>query len=159
MADPIGITGTALAVVTLLYSTCRTISDIIGSYRKAPKEYRDLAQDLNALQSPLTTLQNTLRGTNDSSLSPEQLESLKDLELPLKNCNNACEDFKKKLSSMTSHSTKDHTSSWDELRLHFNKSDVTFLREKLNSAKATVQVALGVSTPLGPWNLLVKTTN
>jgi hypothetical protein len=157
MADPIGITGMALAVDSLLYSTCRTISDIIGSYRLAPKEYRDLTQDLSALQSPLTTLQNTLRGTNDSSLSPEQLDSLKDLELPLKNCNNACEDFKMKLSSMTLYSTEDHTSSWDELRLHFNKSDVTFLREKLNSAKATVQVALGVSTPLGPWDLLMKT--
>ena len=150
MADPISITGTSLAVASLLYSTCRTICDIIGSYKKAPKEYQDLTQDLNALQSPLSSLQNSLRGTNDSSLSPEQLESLKYLELPLKSCNNACEDFKKKLSSMTSHSTEDHTSFWDRLRLHFNKSDVTFLREKLNTAKGTIQVALGVSTLLGP---------
>ncbi len=150
MADPIGITGTSLAVASLLYSSCRTICDIISSYKKAPKEYQDLAQDLNAVQSPLSSLQKSLRGTNDSSLSPEQLESLKDLELPLKSCNNACEDFKNKLSSMTSHSTEDHTAVWDRFRLHFNKSDVTFLREKLNTAKGIIQVALGVSTPSGP---------
>ena len=109
MVDPTGITGTSLAIASLLYSTCRTICDIIDTYKKAPKEYQDLAQDLKALQSQLSSLQSFLRGINDSSLSPEQIESLKDLELPLKSCNNACEDFKKKLSSMTSHSTEDHT--------------------------------------------------
>ena len=150
MADPIGITGTSLAVASLLYSTCRTICDIIDSYRKAPKEYQDLAQDFKALQSQLSSLQNFLRSMNDSSLSSEQIESLKDLEPPLKSCNNACVDFKKKLSSMTSHSTEDHTFFWDRLRLHFNKSDVTFLREKLNTAKTTTQVALGVSTLSDP---------
>jgi hypothetical protein len=146
MVDPVSITGTALAVASLLYSTCRTISDIIGSYRKAPKEYENLARELSALQSTLSSLQNSLHGTNDSSLSPEQRESLKDLELPLTNCNNVCEDFRNKLSSMTSNSTEDHTAVWDRLRLHFNKSDVKFLREKLITAQGTIQVALGVST-------------
>jgi hypothetical protein len=146
MFDPVSITGTALAVASLLYSTCSTISDVIGSYRVAPKEYEDLARELGALQSTLSILQSSLRGTNDMSLSPEQRESLTDLELPLTNCNNVCEDFKKKLSSMISNSTEDHTAVWDRLRLHFNKSDVKFLREKLITAQGTIQVALGVCT-------------
>jgi DNA repair ATPase RecN len=150
MVDPIGITGTTLAVATLLYSTCRTISDIIRSYEHAPKEYKDLARELNALQNTLKSLQTSLQGTSDTSLSPEQRESLKDLDLPLTNCNKVCEDFKQKLSSMRSNSTEDHTAVWDRFRLHFNKSDVKFLREKLNTAQATVQVALSVSTLLVP---------
>ncbi len=152
MVDPIGITGTTLAVASLLYSTCRTITDIIGSYKHAPKEYEDLARELNALQNTLNSLQISLQGTSDTSLSPEQRESLKDLDLPLTNCNKVCEAFKQKLSSLRSNSTEDHTVVWDRLRLHFNKSDVKFLREKLNTAQATVQVAMSVSTLFVPSN-------
>jgi hypothetical protein len=146
MAEPIGITGTAIAVAGLLYSSCRTICNAIESYKRAPKEYQDLAQDLTTLQDTLEFLQDSLRGLEDSFLYPEQQVSLRSLTMPLATCNTACEDFKHKLTGLTSHSTGDHTAVWDRLRLHFNKSDITFLREKLNTAKGTIQVALGVCT-------------
>ncbi|KAI8631316.1 hypothetical protein F5Y19DRAFT_425718, partial [Xylariaceae sp. FL1651] len=146
MAEPVGITGTALAVASLLYSSCRTICDFVEMYKKAPKEYRDLAVDLNALQDTLGTLQKSLREVGDSTLYPEQQASLRNLELPLASCNAACENFKNKLSALTSHSTEDHTAKWDRLRLHFNKSDVAFLRQKLQTTKGTIQIALSVCT-------------
>lgn len=145
MAEPVGITGTALAVASLLYSSCRTVCDIIDQYKKAPKEYRDLSQDLRGLESVLESLKKSLHGVDDASLSQEQKETLRDLELPLKTCTTACDNFKMKLSSMTSHSTEDHAATRDRFRLHFNKSDVTFLREKLNTTKGTLQIAMSVS--------------
>lgn len=144
MAEPVGITGTALTVASLLYSSCQTVCEIIDSYKKAPKEYQDLTLSLRTLQNSLGTLRNSLQGTGDAPLSQEQRDSLVDLALPLEICNAACEDFKSKLSKLTSNSTIDHTAFWDKLRLHFNKNDVAFLEGKLSSAKSTVIMALGV---------------
>jgi hypothetical protein len=143
MADPIGATGTALAVASALYNTCRAISDVIESYRTAPQEYRDLAAELKGLSAVLDSLQGTLRNSDDPALTQAQKD---ELHSPLDTCNKICNDFKAKLTAMTSRSDADHTAVWDRLRLHFNKSDVRLLREKLSSTKGTVQVALGVST-------------
>ncbi|KAI0858324.1 hypothetical protein F4860DRAFT_486918 [Xylaria cubensis] len=146
MAEPVGITGTAIAVATLLYGTCREIHDIISSYRGAPSEYQRMVSDLNALQDTLDKLIKSLQKTNDTALSAEQRGSFKLLETPLKLCDDACVDFKNKLSQMTARSTKDHTSSRDRMSLHFHKGDIALFREKLNTAKGTVMVALNVST-------------
>ncbi|KAF3012849.1 hypothetical protein E8E14_010545 [Neopestalotiopsis sp. 37M] len=146
MADPLSLTGTALAVVSLLYSSCRSISDVIDHYKKAPKEYADISQDIKALLLALDSLKGCLGVTHDSDLSDAQKATLADLTEPLHNCNEACTDFANKISSLTSHSNEDHTSRWDRLRLHFNKSDVALLREKLNTTKTTLQIATSVST-------------
>lgn len=146
MLDPVGITGTAIAIAGLLYSTCNTICEIVQSFKDAPKEYRDLSADLEGLCTVLISLQNTLNGTSDTVLSQEQKDSLSELQPPLERCNATCTDFKNKLSTMMSHSDANHTAVRDRFRLHFNKSDVSLLREKLSSTKGTVQIAIGVST-------------
>lgn len=145
MIDPIGATGTAIAAAGLLYNTCQTICDVIGSYKKAPKEYHDLSADLEGLSTVLASLRSALRGADDNALSQEQRDSFAELKLPLTTCNGVCEDFKSKLLDLTSHSDETHTAAWDRLRLHFNKSDVSLLREKLSSTKGTLQVALELS--------------
>ena len=146
MAEPVGITGTAIAVAGLLYSTCKTTCEIIQSFKDAPKEYHDLSADLNGLSTVLDSLQQALRDTSDTVLSQEQKDSLSELRFPLERCNASCSDFRNKLSAMTSHSDQNHTAVWDRLRLHFNRSDIGLLREKLGSTKGTVQIAIGVST-------------
>ncbi|KAK4164072.1 hypothetical protein QBC43DRAFT_318666, partial [Cladorrhinum sp. PSN259] len=145
MGDPVGAVGTAIAVASLLYNTCQTICDVIGSYKKAPKEYHDLSADLEGLSTVLASLRSALRGADDNTFSQEQRDSFAELKLPLITCNRVCEDFHSKLSDLKSHSNQTHTSFWDRLRLHFNKSDVSLLREKLSSTQGTLQVALTLS--------------
>ncbi|KAI0547889.1 hypothetical protein F4679DRAFT_552462 [Xylaria curta] len=146
MAEIIGITGTAISVATVLYKSCQKIHGIMSSYRNAPTDYQQMLSDLGALQSTLEQLLNSLKETNGTALSAEQQGSFELLGGPLTLCNAACMDFENKLSQITARSTKDHMSSLVKLNLHLKKGDINLFREKLNTAKGTVIVALNVST-------------
>ncbi|KAH8197754.1 hypothetical protein TruAng_008088 [Truncatella angustata] len=144
MVEPIGITGTSITIVGLLYNTCQAVCNIISSYKKAPKEYQDLRIGFQNLQDALGSLKESLSSVQSSTLSPEQQDSLAEIERPLATCSVACESFQAELSNVASHSTQDQTAFWDRLCLRFNESDVAFLQDKLISTKATILVALGV---------------
>ncbi|KAI1178553.1 hypothetical protein F4777DRAFT_536978 [Nemania sp. FL0916] len=158
MAEPVGITGTAIAAMTLLYNTCKEVHDIIVSYKRAEREYQEIASALQAIQTILDQLRANLEPTDGTAPLANQRKIFEDLKPALDICNKDCEAFKNKLANLTSHSTKGHTKRIDKSRLHLNTNDIAVFRTKLMDSKNTLDVALSWCT-LNTSNRTQQTLN
>ena len=143
MSDPLSATVNVIAVAALAYASCKALHQTVKRIQDAPKTFLDLSTDLETLRGVLGTLGTKLNSEDNHHALPETLTSyIKDLELPLKACSDACNQFKLKLDKVMSNSTDEHASFRDRVRLHFREKEVTAFRYRLASYKSTLTIAL-----------------
>jgi hypothetical protein len=147
MSDPLSITASVVAVATLAYNSSKALYEITKDIKDAPKTFLDLKTDLEALQSVLNSLKTELnRKDRATALSEAQRSVLEELELPLRSCSDACDEFKSKLAKLLSRSGDGHTSFRDKVKLQFQDKEVSAFRFRLASYKSTLTIALSFSS-------------
>ena len=147
MTDPLTVSAGIIAVVTVAYSSSKTLFEVVEGIRDAPKTFEDLRTDLGALQEVLGLLGARLDpGGQGGTFSEAQVSCLEHLATPLRACSDACSEFKLKLDGMTRHSTDTHTSLRDRIKSLFKDEEIKTFRFKLASYKLTLSIALGFAS-------------
>lgn len=134
MAEPIGLASGILTLSLFAFQSSITLYETIKSFQSHPKRVRDLLQELEALAEVLTSLTEICEVNTDLRLTP--------LELPLKQCGNACKDFEKELQKCSSRSSSTRTSFRDWTKLRYMGDDIDGFRNLLAGYKATIGIAL-----------------
>ena len=147
MADGLSIAANVIAIITLAYSSSKSIYETINSIHKVPKAYHDLNVDLDGLQQVLASLKVELDNKGkDDALSKDQRSCLKELQAPLKGCAGACKEFQSTLSKIFPSSSNHYTSIGDRFKLQFQKNEIAAFQIRIVSYKSTLTIALGFTS-------------
>lgn len=133
MAEVVGTVSAITSLVTLALQSSITLYQTLQSLQSRDKVIRELRQELEALQSVLQAL--------DESICSFEVD-LTALKQPLMRCNNACGEFNALIMKCTSHSTEERSSKRDWLKLRYMGEDITGFKDMLASYKSTISIAL-----------------
>ncbi|KAF3389776.1 hypothetical protein DPV78_011694 [Talaromyces pinophilus] len=142
--DPFSITVGALGITGFALSSIDHLRGLIGSLADAREVVQDIASSLEAIQRPLTALEQL-----KISDSATYVEAKSDLEKTgvveaVNKCGQACADFANQLQQWTKHSRKTKLSLRDRLSVGiWNKEKIHTFRTQVQSCQAIVQFAIG----------------
>lgn len=134
MADPISISSGILTLAIVAHKSCLTLYTTIQSFKKHTKQVRDLNEELAALIGVLESLNDTMRSQRDMDLSA--------LDLPLKRCGCACDEFLQELQKCCSRSGVDRKSFRDWAKLRYMGDNIDEFKNSLAAYKSTITIAL-----------------
>ncbi|KAF2622113.1 hypothetical protein BU25DRAFT_326195, partial [Macroventuria anomochaeta] len=134
MADPISLASGVLTLVIFAHKSCLTLYTTIQSFKTHPKRVRDLIEELEALISVLESLSDTMRLHTDVDLPA--------LDLPLRRCGSACEEFLQELQKCCSRSGGDRQSFRDWAKLRYMGDNIDDFKDSLAAYKSTINIAL-----------------
>lgn len=133
MAEAIGTASAISTFVALALQSSIILYQTIQSLQSRDRVIRELRHELEALQSVLLALEESV-GNFDVDLTS--------LEQPLMRCNNACEQFNALILRCTSHSTEERSSRRDWLKLRYMGEDISGFKNMLAGYKSTISIAL-----------------
>lgn len=134
MADPVSLASGILALVIFAHNSCLTLHSTIQSFKNHPKRVRDLIEELEALINVLESLGDTMRSHTDTDLPA--------LDLPLRRCGSACDEFLRELQNCCSRSGSDRQSFRDWAKLRYMGDDINDFKDSLAAYKSTINIAL-----------------
>ncbi|KAJ6200004.1 LOW QUALITY PROTEIN: hypothetical protein J3E72DRAFT_414537 [Bipolaris maydis] len=126
MAEPIGLASGVLTLVIFTHKSC--------SFKNHPKRVRNLIEELEALIGVLESLSETMKLHIDVDVSA--------LDLPLRRCGRACDEFLQELQKCCSRSGGDRQSFWDWAKLRYMGDDINDFVDSLAAYKSTINIAL-----------------
>jgi hypothetical protein len=142
MTDPLSIAAGVITVASVAYSSTKNLYEFIQAIKGAPKTLEDTNADLAALQQVLNSLEEELKDKPDTELPDGLKKLLEDVKPALEECTKTCNEFRAKLAKVTSHTTEDHTSKRDMIKLHFQDKEILAFKYRIASLKATLSLAL-----------------
>lgn len=116
----------ALQASVALYKT-------VDSFNSHQERVRDFARETGALSGVLGSLTETISST-DLDLTA--------LEVPLRRCGKACEEFEQEIHKCSQRSSGSRTSFRDWARLRYMGDDIDSFRRVLSGYKMTITIAL-----------------
>jgi hypothetical protein len=134
MADPISAASGILTLVVSAFQSSKWLHETVSSFQSNQRTVRELREELEALNNVLESLQHTTVTTDIDFTS---------LELPLRRCARACDDFKGVIDKCTERSKRSKTSFMDWGKLRYMEDDITGFKNVLASYKSTIIIALG----------------
>jgi hypothetical protein len=134
MADPVSLASGLLALVIFAHKSCLTLHKTIQSFKNNPKRVRDLIGELEELIGVLESLSDTVRSDTDVNLSA--------LDLPLRRCGNACDEFLEELQKCCTRSGGDRQSFRDWAKLRYIGDNIDDFKNSLAAYKSTITIAL-----------------
>jgi hypothetical protein len=134
MAETIGVVSGLAGLSVIAFKASIALHDTINSYQSHPQRVRDLAEETEALAGVLGTLKDTIESTSDVALSA--------LDIPLRRCAKACNEFEQEIKKCSSRSGGDRASFRDWARLRYMGDDIDGFRRTLASYKVTISIAL-----------------
>lgn len=134
MAEPASVASGLLALATIAFQASIALYKTIQSFQVQPKRVRDLKEELEALSGVLSSLTETVGATTDVDLSA--------LELPLRQCGKACEEFEKEITKCSSRSGGSRTSFRDWAKLSYMGDNIDAFKQLLAGYKSTIIIAL-----------------
>lgn len=141
--DPFSITVGALGITQFAISSIGNLREFINGLDEAKDVLHDVTSDLEAIQLPLSALEN-LQISDDKTylVAKEDLENTGVAEAVNK-CGQTCADFTKRLEQWTKHSTTTKLSLRDRLSVGlWNKEKIRTFRTQVHSCQAIVQFAI-----------------
>jgi hypothetical protein len=126
-AGVIQLVGFALAGTKVLYQT-------IESFRNSSKIIKSLEEELKLLVQVLESLQ-TVVDSPDTDFTP--------LELPLKRCGTACQDFEKLILKIAPKGDEDRRKFRGWFKLQYLGDDIKSFKETLGVYRSIVCIAIG----------------
>ncbi|KAL8867528.1 MAG: hypothetical protein Q9174_005609, partial [Haloplaca sp. 1 TL-2023] len=150
MADPLsGIAG-VVGIATAAIRSSKALFDLVNDTKRAPTEIKAIARDVYAFASIVLSVSATLkrdivRGSygDDESVA----EAIGNIRLPLSNCHTVLEDLiagLQKGSKLSSVANKSQRAFINLKWAVFTKNEIKELRDRLEAAKSTLDVALSV---------------
>jgi hypothetical protein len=134
MADPISLASGLLALVIFAHKSCLTLHKTIQSIKSHPKRVRDLVDELEALIGVLQSLADTMKSDTDANLPA--------LDLPVKRCGSACDEFLQELQKCCARSGGDRKSFRDWAKLKYMGDNIDDFKDSLAAYKSTIAIAL-----------------
>jgi hypothetical protein len=134
MADPTSLTSGVLTLVIFAHKSCLTLYTTIQSFENHPKRVRDLIEELEMLIGVLESLSDTMRSHTDVDFSA--------LDLPLRRCGSACDEFLQELQKCCSRSGGDRHSFRDWAKLRYMGDNMDDFKDSLAAYKSTINIAL-----------------
>ena len=132
--DPIGISSGLLTLTGFALQSSRTLYDLINSFQHHGRYVRQLKDELEALGTVLGSLHETI---------DQDVLDLSALEIPLRHCGKACEEFTKLINKSTSRSGGQKTSFRDWVKISYIGKDIAGFTGLLAGYKSTITIALG----------------
>ncbi|KAF4440712.1 hypothetical protein FACUT_3250 [Fusarium acutatum] len=145
-AEAVGLAASVITITDVAYKSSKRLYELIDGFRTASKTLSDLHTDLSSLKQLLKSLKDALGNTDDESLSDEMRKCLQNLKPSMEACHKVCDDFSAKVTQITSHSTEDHVSWRDKIRLQFEEKGIQAFQFRLTAHKATIDIVLGLVT-------------
>ncbi|KAJ9481090.1 hypothetical protein VN97_g12416 [Penicillium thymicola] len=133
MAEVVGTASAITSFVALALQSSIVLYQTIQSLQSRDKEIRELRHELEALQGVLLALDESIDNLDGELASLEQ---------PLMRCKSACEEFNTLIRGCTTHSTEDHGSRRDWLKLRYMGEDISGFKNMLAGYKSTISIAL-----------------
>ncbi|KAJ6194091.1 hypothetical protein J3E72DRAFT_404487 [Bipolaris maydis] len=112
MAEPIGLASGVLTLVIFAHKSCLTLYETIQSFKTHPKRVRNLIDELEALISVLESLDETIKLHTDVDIPA--------LNLPLRRCSSACDEFLQELQKYIGDDIDDFTDTLAAYKLTIN---------------------------------------
>jgi hypothetical protein len=137
MAEAIGLASGLLGMASFAFQSSITLYNTVQSFQFHPKRVRDLKEELEALSGVLGSL--TERVSATTATTDVDLSAL---DLPLRQCGNACKDFDKEIMKCSSRSGGSRTSFRDWAKLRYMGDDIDGFRQLLAGYKSTIIIAL-----------------
>lgn len=134
MADPLSVTSAVVSLITVSCQASKALRDTIYSYKNHTKNVRDLKNELEALEETLQLLNVTSPGLKDADFAA--------LELPLRRCGCACEEFRQILERCTGQTADDKAKFRSWLRIRWMGSDINGFKDTLAGYKSTIAIAI-----------------
>ncbi|KAJ4992430.1 hypothetical protein SVAN01_02139 [Stagonosporopsis vannaccii] len=134
MAEPIGLASGVLTLVICAHKSCLALHTMIQSFQNHPKRVRDLIKELEALIGVLESLSDTMRSQTDVDFPA--------LDLPLRRCGTACEEFLEELRRCSSRSGGDRKSFRDWAKLRYMGDNIDDFKDSLAAYKSTLSIAI-----------------
>ena len=141
--DPFSITVGTLGITGFALSSIEHLRDLIGSFADAKDVVQDITSNLEAIQHPLTTLEQLTISDHAT-----YAEAKSDLEITgvveaVNRCGQACADFTWKLQQWTKHSNNSKLSLRDRFSVGlWNREKIRTFRTQIQSCQAIVQFAI-----------------
>ncbi|PCG88134.1 Hypothetical protein PENO1_111970 [Penicillium occitanis (nom. inval.)] len=141
--DPFSITVGALGITGFALSSIDHLRDLIGSLADAKEVVQDIASTLEAIQRPLTSLEQlTISDHATYAEAKSDLENTGVAEA-VNRCGQACADFTRRLQQWTKHSNNSKLSLRDRLSVGvWNREKIRTFRTQVQSCQAIVQFAI-----------------
>ena len=147
MSDPLSVTAGVVGIVAFALQSCQLLSRSISDIRDAPKDLQSIRSDLQVVEPLLRQLDVELQG----NASPLVLSH--EIELVVKNCGGACDQFNEALKGWTRHSTAERTTWRDSTIIGlFRQGDIKTLKGHLEVCKNSLSVTLSAASLLVPLN-------
>ncbi|KAF2177363.1 hypothetical protein K469DRAFT_755158 [Zopfia rhizophila CBS 207.26] len=143
-AEAVGLAASVITIADVAYQSSKRLYELINGFRTASQTLSDLYTDLSAVQWLLKSLKAALGNTEDKSLSDGLKKCLQDFKPSMEAFSKTCDEFREKVAQITSHSTKDHVSWRDKVRLEFEEKGIMAFKYRLGSHKLTINIALGL---------------
>jgi hypothetical protein len=134
MAEPIGVTSGLLALATFTFHSGIKLVKTVQSFGQHESRVRELEEEAGSLTAILGSLTETIGANTDIDLSA--------LELPLRQCGHACNQFVKEIVKYSSRSGGSRTSFRDWAKLRYMGDDIDGFRRLLAGYKSTIIIAL-----------------
>lgn len=134
MAEPVGLVSGLLTLATFAFQASVSLYETISSYNSHQQRVRDLVEEASSLSVVLGSLTQTIAASADLDLSA--------LEIPLRRCGKACNEFEEEIKRCSSRSGNSRTSFRDWARLRYMGEDIDGFRRVLSGYKLTISIAL-----------------
>lgn len=143
-AEAVGLAASVITIADVAYKSSKRLYELIDGFRTASKTLSDLHTDLSSLEQLLQSLKDALGKADDESLSDEMRKCLQNLKPCMVACYEVCDGFSAKVMQITSHSTEDHVSWRDKIRLQFEEKGIQAFQFRLAAHKTTINIVLGL---------------
>lgn len=134
MADPLSTTSGVLTVVVVALQSSKLLYQAVSSFQNNNRSIRELKEELESLDGVLQSLRETTFEAEADFVA---------LELPLRRCCKACQDFKVVIEKCSARSGGSKTSFRDWAKLRYLGEDIVGFKNMLAGYKSTIAIALG----------------
>lgn len=141
--DPFSITAGALGITGFALLNIEQLRKTISGLAEAQDVVQDIASNLEAIQRPLTALQEFKFPDGPSCAAAKEDLKKTGVAEAVNKCGQACADFNEKLKKWTKHSTNTKLSLRDRLSVGvWNKEKIGTFRTRVHTCQSIVQFSV-----------------
>ncbi|KAL5370840.1 hypothetical protein DPSP01_014638 [Paraphaeosphaeria sporulosa] len=141
--DPFSITAGAVGITDFALSSIDQLRKTISSLTEAQDVVQDINSNLEAIQRPLTALQELKFPDGPSCTAAKEDLKKTGVAEAVNKCGQACADFNEKLSKWTKHSTNTKLSLRDRMLVGvWNKEKIGTFRTRVRTCQSIVQLSV-----------------
>jgi hypothetical protein len=134
MSEATGTASGLVSLATFALNSSLALYETVVRFQSLPKNVRDLLQELEILIAVLDVLDKLVQTTAQEDLTL--------LDLPLKQCGSACQDFEQEITKLFSKYGKNQISFHDWANLRYMGNNIDGFRHCLAVYKQTINIAL-----------------